>query len=164
MKLRKLKQKDAPFMLEWMHDSSVVGDLQANFAAKTIEDCNEFIESAQDTSKNMHLAIVDDNDTYMGTVSLKHITKQSAEFAITIRESAMGKGFSKYGMSEIIRIGIEELGLRSIYWCVAPENKRAVRFYEKNNFQRINHIPFKSGGGRYSKEQIDHYIWYKITK
>ena len=34
MKLRQLNLTDAPLMLEWMHDPSVVENLQANFAAK----------------------------------------------------------------------------------------------------------------------------------
>ena len=43
MKLRKLERKDAPFMLEWMHDSAVVENLQTNFAYKSIKDCEAFI-------------------------------------------------------------------------------------------------------------------------
>ena len=78
MKIRNLSLKDAPLMLEWMHDPDVVKDLQANFAAKTLEDCRAFIESAQDTSANLHMAITDDNDEYMGTVSLKHIRAETA--------------------------------------------------------------------------------------
>ena len=42
MNLRKLKEKDAPLMLEWMHDSSVTGGLKADFASKTIDDCKVF--------------------------------------------------------------------------------------------------------------------------
>ena len=38
MHLRRLELKDAPLMLEWMHDTSVVGLLRTNFASKTIED------------------------------------------------------------------------------------------------------------------------------
>ena len=41
MYLREFKQKDAPLMLEWMHDPSVVENLQTDFGSKTIEDCTE---------------------------------------------------------------------------------------------------------------------------
>lgn len=165
MNLRKLEQKDAPFMLEWMHDTSVVENLQADFASKTMDDCYAFIMSAQNATKDLHLAIVDESDIYMGTVSLRHITKSDAEFAITVRRSAMGKGFSKYGMDEIIRIGLEDMGLERIYWCVAPENKRAVRFYDKNNYCRIENqsLP-RIPEGTYNKEQIDRYIWYSVAR
>ena len=93
MKLRKLLQKDSTRMLEWMHDPFVVEKLQANFAAKTMDDCISFIENSED-AENVHLAITDDDDLYMGTVSLKHITDDNAEFAITVHRDAMGNGYS----------------------------------------------------------------------
>lgn len=169
MKLRKLEKRDAALMLEWMHDPSVVENLQADFASKTIGDCERFIRDAADESHDLHLAITDETDTYMGTVSLKHITDDCAEFAITIRRDAMGKGLSKYGMAEMIRIGLEERNLRRIYWCVNPVNRRAVRFYDKNGYERIDlgqdekllqHI-VKQGG--YSEGQIRTFIWYQCV-
>jgi diamine N-acetyltransferase len=147
MKLRRLELKDAELMLEWMHDPSVVENLQTDFASKTIADCEGFIISAQNGSKDLHLSIVDDDDKYRGTVSLKHIQNGSAEFAITVCKSAMGKGYSKYAMTEIIRIGFEELNLQSVYWCVSPENKRAICFYDKNGYQRVDAISLIIGGG-----------------
>ena len=121
-------------MLEWMHDKSVVENLRANFLSKTIEDCEGFILSSQVDKENINLAIVDEEDNYMGTVSLKNCQKDSAEFGITVRTAAMGKGYAKAAMEEIIRVGFEELGMEQIYWCVSPENKRAVRFYDKNGY------------------------------
>lgn len=162
MKLRKLERKDAPFMLEWMHDPAVAENMQTDFANKTIEDCETFIDIGRRDKENIHLAIVDDNDEYMGTVSLKHITAFEAEFAITVRKSAMGKGYSQYGMEEIIRYGFCDLGIEAIYWCVSPENRRAIRFYDKNGYQRAE-LPEKCPGG-YLPEQSRRYIWYKVEK
>lgn len=161
MNLRKLKTEDAPFMLEWMHDDSVVHDLKTNFAVKTLEDCISFIKMAQDIKENLHLAIVDENDTYMGTVSLKHITQTSAEFGITVRKCAMGKGFSKFAMQNIIETGFKQLGLQKIYWCVAPENHRAVRFYDKNKFDRC--LAPAEAQHFYSAGEINHYLWYEVV-
>lgn len=88
MHLRKLKTQDAQFMLEWMHDDSVIHYMRANFAAMQIDDCMNFIEESMYEKQNVHLAITDDNDEYMGTVSLKNILKEkNAEFAITIKKS-----------------------------------------------------------------------------
>lgn len=161
MELRKLRNKDAKYMLEWMHDDSVVHFLSTNFAAKTIDDCKAFIEYSHDTKKDVNLAIVDEKDEYMGTVSLKHIDceKGTAEFAITIRKCAMGHGYSAYGMAEILKRGIKEYGLRQIYWCVSKENERAVRFYDKNNYKRTTDIP-ESILTSYTKEQNQMFIWY----
>lgn len=146
MKLRKLENKDADRMLEWMHDDNVVEFMQADFKNKTIDDCENFIRTAKNDICNCHMAIVNDNDEYMGTVSLKNIQNDNAEFAITICRDAMGMGYSKFGMHEIIRYGFEELDLANIYWCVSPENKRAIKFYDKNGYPR-HKIDAKFSGG-----------------
>lgn len=161
MKLRKLEKIDASLMLEWMHDSDVVKYMQADFERKTLNDCEKFIDSSQRDSHNLHLAIVDDDEIYMGTVSLKNIENDTAEFAIAIRKKAMGKGFSKYAMSEIIRIGFEKLKLKSVYWYVSPENKRAVKFYDKNGYTRIDFRKLNSSMEKYTSQQLQHYIWYQ---
>ena len=161
MKLRKLKPEDAPLMLEWMHDEDVVRDLKANFAEKTIEDCLGFIEAAQNTDEDLHLAIVDDSDEYMGTASLKHIHNGTAEFGISIRKCAMGQGLSRLGMQEIIRVGLDELGLDEVFWCVDPINRRAVRFYDKNGYQRCSSPACAQG---YSDEEKERYYWYSVRK
>lgn len=77
-------------------------------------------------------------NTYMGTVSLKNNENGAAGFAITVRKGAIGKGFSKYAMSEIILICTEKLKLKRVNWCVSPENKCAVRFYNKNGYTQID--------------------------
>lgn len=148
MKLRKLNHKDGPFMLEWMNDDGVVHYMGTDFTKKTLNDCYAFISSSQDDYPSIHRAIVADNDEYMGTVSLKNIDNENknAEFAITVRRCAMGKGYSRYGMDEIIRFGFEQLGLKTIYWYVSKENTRAIRFYEKNGYEQVNYNEFQMGG------------------
>lgn len=165
MKLRKLELKDAPLMLEWMHDDSVVHFMGTNFAEKTISDCENFVKYSQTATEDLNMAIVDDNDEYMGTVSLKHINKElkMAEFAITVRKCAMGQGFSGYGMKEIIRIGLEELSLDKVIWCVSRVNERAVRFYDKNGYQRITDVP-EVYVNMYTEEQNKGFIWYEVKK
>lgn len=160
MHIRKLEQKDAPLMLEWMHDDSVVNSLRGDFASKTIEDCKHFIETSI-SENNIHLAIASDTDEYMGTVSLKNIEAGSAEFAIIIRKKAMGRGYSWYGMESIIEKAFNEYGLESVYWCVSKNNTRAVRFYDKHNFHEIVDIPQRVLD-RY--KGIENLKWYSVLK
>lgn len=141
MRLRNLELKDAPFMLEWMHDESVVENLRGRFTEKKIEDCEDFINAAKNKENDIHLAIVSDEDEYMGTVSLKSVKDGSAEFGIAVRKSAMGRGYSWWGMEEIIRLAFEKYSIESVYWCVSRSNDRAVRFYEKHNFHEAVDIP-----------------------
>lgn len=162
MDLRNLDLKDANRMLEWMHDEEVVKDLGANFKEKTLEDCVNFIIHCNDESSNYHLAIVDDHDVYMGTVSLKNINYEnnSAEFAITVHKDAMGKGYSKYGMNKIIELGFSKFKLKDIYWYVKKNNTRAIRFYEKNGYKKINGYEFS----QFSDEETKNMLWYLVTK
>lgn len=161
MKLRQLQEKDAPLMLEWMHDGSVTRYLCTDFAAKTLDDCRTFIRESRDMREHMHLAVADDDDVYMGTVSLKHIDRErgSAEFAVSMRSCARGRGFSVYGMKELLRIAIEEQGLKDIYWCVTEDNRRAVSFYDKNGYERTGDVP-EYISSVYTKEQQAEFIWY----
>lgn len=137
MKLRKLMLKDVPLMLEWMHDELAIKYMQADFMSKTEDDCRRFITDSWEDKESFYRAIVDDCDVYQGTVSLKHITDSLAEFAITIRASAMGKGISSSAMERMLEIGFTKLHLSEKYWCISTENERAIRFYDKNGYKRI---------------------------
>ena len=164
MKLRKLELSDAPLMLEWMHDKSVVEDLRTNFLSKTLEDCENFIKNSWNDENNINVAIVDEDNVYMGTVSLKNIKDNTAEFGITVRKAAMGKGYAIEGMKEMLRIAFEEMGIHSVYWCVSPDNHRAVRFYDKNEFKRVKASKLSTIDENYTTEQIRYYIWYQVKK
>jgi len=159
MKLRPLESRDAPLMLEWMHDPDVVCHLSTNFGEKTLQDCESFIAWANSTESDLHLAVADEEDTYMGTVSLKHIHGGTAEFAITVRACAMGKGYSRFGMAAILAMGLEKLGLSAIYWCVSRHNARAVRFYDKNGYSRTDTVP-PAIRDAYTPEQNTDFIWF----
>lgn len=160
MRLRELKQEDASLMLSWMHDQSIVGNMHGNFSTKTIADCRAFIMNSI-TDENIHLAIASDSDEYMGTVSLKNIENGSAEFAITVRAEAMGRGYSWFGMEEIIKMAFNELNLENVYWCVSRENIRAVRFYDKHNFHEALDIP-QNVLKRY--RDVENLKWYSVLK
>lgn len=139
MKLRKLELKDAPYMLEWMHDQEVIKYMNVPFLEKEIRDCELFILDSISDKNNLHLAIADDLDRYMGTVSLKRIDhiKKRAEFAIVLRQCAIGKGYAGFAIKEIIKIGLNDMELDHIYWYVSTENKRAIQFYKKMGYNEI---------------------------
>lgn len=163
MKLRLLEEKDSKLMYEWMHDESVTNKLRGNFSSKTLDDCLMFIRESKVDKNNIHLAIVNDEDEYMGTVSLKHIdeTQRYAEFAITIRSKAMGHGYSWYGMDQILKYGLLQKGLDNIYWCVSKENIRAVKFYDKHGYEECINVPLELIT---SYKDINNLKWYFINK
>ncbi len=161
MYIRKLKLKDAPLMLAWMHDKNVTEKLRTDFASKTIQDAESFIRWSWEKTENVNLAIASDEDEYMGTVSLKHIEEGKAEFAITVRTEAMGRGYSWFGMESIMEKAFSELGLDCVYWCVSKDNNRAIRFYDKHNFHEVFDIP-KKILDRY--ENVNNLKWYSALK
>lgn len=161
MHLRQLELRDAPLMLEWMHDTDVVGQLRTDFASKTLSDAEAFISRSNEDNRDINLAIASDEDEYMGTVTLRDIEDGSAEFAITVRSKAMGRGYSWFGMEAILKKAFDELGLECVYWCVSRKNTRAVRFYDKHNFHEALDIPSKVLA-RY--EGIEDLKWYSVLK
>ncbi len=161
MNVRKLKMKDAPFMLEWMHDKEVTGKLRTDFSKKSLKDAKDFIRYSWEDNLNVNLAIVSDEDEYMGTVSLKHIMDGSAEFAIIVRKDAMKRGYAWFAMAEILRKAFDEYQLECVYWCVSRLNKRAIRFYEKHHFHEVLDVP-KKALSRY--EGIEDLKWYSFLK
>lgn len=163
MYLRKLQIEDAEFMLEWMHDKNVVSGMANNFASKNLEDCISFIKNASDDpTDNLHMAICDDSNEYLGTVSLKNINYNSrnAEYAITIRKKAMGTGCADFATSNILKIAFEEMGLCRVYLCVAECNKRAVNFYKRFGFvyEGTFREHIKIAG------HIENLLWYSMLK
>lgn len=163
MELRKLRSEDACFMLEWMHDEDITKDLRRDFASKTLDDVLAFIEYANTTNDEVHMAIVDDNDVYMGTASLKSINneRQDAELAIVIRRAAMGKGYSRFAMREIMRIAFEQHNIENVYWCVSKANTRADKFYSKCGFCAAENLD----DSIYLKyESVPDLNWYNVNK
>lgn len=159
MRLRQLEKRDAPLMLEWMLDDSVTVGLHSNYSKKTIEDAEEFVKSSGLDATQEHCAIVSDEDEYEGTVSLRHIDGEAstAEFAIVVRKSAMSRGYAWFGMTEILRMAFEDYGLNSVYWRVATDNKRAIRFYEKHGFHIMDDIPQEILNRHVGEKEC---IWY----
>lgn len=144
MRLRELENKDAEYMLEWMHDENVCTYLGKDFKHMTIDDCRNFIRQSREDHENKHYAIVDDGDEYMGTISMKNLDcKQGrAEYAISCRSKAMGKGYAKMATEELFRIAQEQYGLKMLYLDVYDYNVRAQKLYLKTGFEQIEKPAF----------------------
>lgn len=133
--IRRLKKTDIAPMMEWMQDENVTRNLQADFAGMSKEKVEAFIDNSQ-TESNVHFAIVDENDEYMGTISLKNIDMKSlnAEYAIVTRSIAHGKGYAAKATDDILKYGFEVIGLEKIYLYVSTKNIAANKFYLKCGF------------------------------
>lgn len=135
MKLRELKVKDVDRMLSWMHSEESKEIFAKDFNNYTKEDVTKFAKS-KNTKENINLACVNEEDEYLGTVSLKNIDydNSNAEYAISFMKEAQGTGAAIFATLEILKIAFEELKLNKVYLDVLKTNKRAIAFYEKIGF------------------------------
>lgn len=165
MKLRRLDEKDALGMLEWMHDIEISQQFRDDMLSKTKDDVLEFIRQADIVSsdrRSLHYAVAGEIDEYLGTVSLKEIDQQNrnAEYAISLRRMAQGKGVGYIATKEILEIAFHELGLEKVYLNVLSENQRAIRLYEKCGFifegEFRNHL--------FLREQYQNLRWYAMLR
>lgn len=139
MHLRALKEKDAEGMLEWMQDPAVLKGFGDAMSHKTREDVLSFISAAGTEpahGESVHFAIADEEDAYLGTISLKNfdLLSKTAEYAISLRSCAHGKGIGTQATKEILRIAFEKFHLQRVYLNVFSDNARAIRLYEKSGF------------------------------
>lgn len=134
--LRPLQTKDAARMVEMMHDALTTRYLQIGGPDYTEETALRFIASTADESGSIHRAVVDQDDVYQGTVSLKNLDmdKKEAEYAISMHPDAQGKGAAKAASAGILELA-RAAGLTRVYLNVLAENLRANRFYQKFGFR-----------------------------
>lgn len=162
MKLRKPLEKDAERMLSWMKNPKTLEIFATDFSKFTIDDVKKFIKTANDDEANLNLVCVDDDDNYLGTVSLKNIDKKSknAEYAISFCYESQGTGASAFATKEILKYAFETLQLERVYLNVIPQNTRANNFYKKMGFvfegEFRNHILING--------QLSNLCWYSILK
>ncbi len=142
--LRELHEKDAILMLEWMHNPVIQKSFKKNMLDANLEDTIKFCISSKvptlgeiKSGDSIHMAIVDENDEYLGTVSLKDINwdNMTAEYAITTREKVHGKGVAFKATGLILRKAFKEYGLHRVYLNVFSDNEAAIRLYERAGFR-----------------------------
>lgn len=163
--LRLLKQKDVNGMLEWMHDPDINKFFRFDAANMTEDKAKEFVEiSIKDANeqKSFNYAIINDNDEYLGTISLKDIDwdAKTAEYAISLRRSAQGKGIATLATEKVLEIAFEQLNLNRVFLNVLSENKKAIHLYEKCGF--VYEGEFRKH--LYLKGELKDLKWYSVLK
>lgn len=157
--LRKLEEKDIPYMLEWMHDEDINKGFQKPFLQATEETAREFILHSFD-EEFQHFAIVNEDDEYLGTISLKRINyrNKNAEYAIVLRKKAQGTGIAQSATLELLNYAFQELKLHKIYLSVLENNVRARKMYERCGFKQEG----ISVDEVWINNHFENHIWYGI--
>ncbi|NHM30001.1 GNAT family N-acetyltransferase [Neobacillus terrae] len=136
IRLRELQMKDADGMLEWMHDPELMKNFRFDASSMTRQKVEAFIAESLIDEVNKHFAVVDEDDEYLGTISIKDIDpiSKNGEYAIAMRKKAIGSGAALKGTKLILAKAFKEWDLEKVYLNVLTENRRAIRFYEKVGF------------------------------
>ena len=139
IKLRELKETDVDGMLEWMHNEEIQKSFRKPMLSYTKEKALNFIRNAGYElveGGNLHFAIANEADEYLGTISLKELDleSRSAEYAIVLRKSMHGKGYAKEATLKLLEKGFEEYGLERIYLNVLSDNVKAQELYKRCGF------------------------------
>ena len=160
--IRKLQLKDAEQMFLCMSDYNVTHFMNIGGNGLTLDDCKSYIQKSLNDDKNHHFAIVDENDIWVGTISLKSIDckTSSAEYAIITKASVHGKGVAMKATKEILDYAFNKLSLNRVYLNVLKENERANNFYKKAGFTYEG--CFRKA--IFVKNEIHDLNWYSILK
>lgn len=135
--LRELRTEDASGMLDWLNDEEVNQYFSFSSKEHDIDYAINYINKVKLDEKSKHFAIVDDQDEYMGTISLKNIDldNKHAEYAIAIRKKFQGTGIGTRASQLIIEYAKSKLNLHKIYLTVLTSNKAAIYLYIKLGFK-----------------------------
>ena len=121
--LRKLQLKDVPLMLEWMHDEEAKHIFQNNFAEIDGVAAKKFVENSF-REDQQHFAIVDDqDDEYLGTISLKNIDLKNKN--VLLVDDIFTTGSTVNEISKILKIN----GVNKVF--VSTFLTRTDTFYVK---------------------------------
>ena len=159
-RIRELQKKDANQMLCCLNDSDNMKYLTIGQRKWLLDDCLRFIGKAKKDALNKHFAIIDDNNEWIGTISLKNIDSinKKAEFAIITDNAVHGKGYAKEATKELLLYAFQDLSLHKVYLNVISKNIRAIQFYKKCGFNYVgtSHDSILVGDSFYDLE------WYEF--
>ena len=149
-------------MYEWMTDPSITVFFRFDASKISLSGCERFIENARSDPNAVHFSIVDEQDEYLGTISLKDIDPENkcAEYAVSTRKKSHGSGAALEATRLILSYAFDELNLERVYLNVLAENGRANAFYRKAGF-RLTRREADALELRGERKALN---WYEITK
>ncbi len=134
--IRTLKLEDASEMYQTLCDQKVNQYMNIDGKNSSVELCKDYIKKANKSLDCKHFAIVDEEDNWIGTISLKNIDHKvgQAEYAIITSSKVHGKGYAFHATFELLEYAFDVLKLNRVYLNVVSDNLRANQFYKKCGF------------------------------
>jgi len=138
--IRPLEEKDAYISYKWRNDPEIwkfTGNKPDKVITQEIE--LNWIKNVLRESNSFRFAICVD-DKYIGNIQITNVIEEkSGEYHVFIGEkSYWGKGIATLATFQLIRFAKNRLNLKELFLYVKPENKVAIRVYEKCGFKKEN--------------------------
>jgi len=130
-----MEERTRSLFLKYMLDLKMTEALAKNNnkAEKALEISNWFAK-IQEILREVY---DDENDEYLGTISLKEIDfeNENAEYAIVLRKKAQGKGIATEATRLVLDAAFNKYCIHRVYLTVLADNKSAIKLYERCGFK-----------------------------
>jgi diamine N-acetyltransferase len=151
--LRELTRQDLARVNTWRNDPNVIQWLASPFRFVNIETDESWFEGYQRNRHCQVRVVIVSRHTGepVGMANLLRIdwVAKSAEFGVQIGAAAeWGRGLGTWVVRAMVQHAFDNLNLHRVYLTVLPNNRRALRIYEKVGFQRegiLRQALFKDG-------------------
>ncbi len=136
--LRSPAQEDSENYFKWINDRELVL-LNGNYKPVLKKDHEQWFMRTMLNDENKTFSIIANKDNKLiGTCSLRNINPahKNAELQIRIGDrNYHGRGYGSEAVSKLVDFGFHQLHLKRIYLHVFCHNVRAIKAYQKTNFQ-----------------------------
>lgn len=137
--LRKITEADTDNIVRWRNSTDVKRNLYSQNELTSEQHLNYFHNVVERGKCVQYIIVVEDQNGVndVGTTFIKNIdySNNNGEFGIFIGErNARGKGYAKYAINEILKVGFEKLKLNRIYLSVMSDNVAAIQSYKHSGF------------------------------
>lgn len=141
--LRKLKSSDQPLFSKWWRDKELLKLTSGQLKRISDEEVEKYFSKMLKTKADRHFIINLDRKA-IGHISLCKRKNSWYETQIIIGEKKYwGNGYGTQVIQSLIKKA-KKLHIGKIYLEVRPNNRRAIRAYEKSGFVKKNVIKYSN--------------------
>ena len=145
-------------ILELINNPAIYNWIMNDYEEFTLENEMNWIERHQE---DYTFSLIDRaTNSFIGNCSITVLEDGRGELGIFLSPAFQNQGLGTEALSELIRIGFEEINLNEITLIVFSNNERAIRCYERLGFQeyqRVNNVCMRNN------EYIDD-IYMRLTR